>query len=94
VGLSGNPQLIDGSYVAVPSFGIYELDGTWAIEGHGVDPDIEVIDDPTLLAKGIDPQLERAIQEVMAELKTNTWRDVPKPPYPDRSGAGIPPEEW
>jgi len=94
VGLTGNPGLIDGGYVSVPSFGIYELDGTWAIEGHGVDPDIEVIDDPTLLAKGIDPQLERAIQEVLEELKTHAWHDTPKPKYPDRSGAGVPKEEW
>jgi len=94
VGLSGNPGLIDGSYLTVPSFAIYELDGTWAIEGHGVDPDIEVIDDPALLAKGIDPQLEKAIDVVLEELKEHTWHDVPKPPYPDRSGAGIPREEW
>jgi tricorn protease len=93
VGLTGNPGLIDGGYCSVPTFAIYELDGTWTIEGHGVEPDIEVIDHPTLLAKGIDPQLEKAIDVVLEELKTNTWRDVPRPPYPDRSGAGIPVEE-
>src|SRR5207244_7637116 len=38
--------------------------GTWFAEGHGVDPDIPVDDDPSQLAKGIDPQLQRAIDEV------------------------------
>jgi tricorn protease len=46
VGISGNPALIDGGYTAVPTFGFYTDYGRWSIEGHGVDPDIEVIDDP------------------------------------------------
>lgn len=92
VGLTGNPGLLDG-YVSVPQFGIYELDGTWAIEGHGVDPDIEVIADPTELANGIDPQLEKAIEVIRAELTSFPWVDVDPPAYPDRSGAGIPEDE-
>jgi tricorn protease len=47
---------------------MYNPDGTWFKEGHGVDPDIEVKEDPTALAKGIDTQLERAIQEVMKNI--------------------------
>ncbi|MEZ6210381.1 MAG: S41 family peptidase [Phycisphaerales bacterium] len=68
VGISGNPGLIDGGYTAVPTFGYYELDGTWGIEGHGVDPDIEVIDDPALMVDGGDPQLDAAIRQVMGEV--------------------------
>ncbi|MEZ5976021.1 MAG: PDZ domain-containing protein [Planctomycetota bacterium] len=36
VGISGNPGLIDGASVTVPTFGFFELDGTWGIENHGV----------------------------------------------------------
>ncbi|NBV63288.1 MAG: hypothetical protein EBR71_02220 [Planctomycetes bacterium] len=42
VGISGNPAFIDGGTISVPTFGFYKLDGTWGVEGHGVDPDIEV----------------------------------------------------
>ena len=52
VGISGVPGLIDGGYTAVPNFGFYETDGTWGIEGHGVDPDIEVIADPSKMQDG------------------------------------------
>lgn len=65
IGISGAPALIDGGAVTVPTFRMYNPDGTWFKEGHGVDPDIEVPEDPEQLAKGVDPQLEKAIQEVM-----------------------------
>lgn len=89
IGINGAPRLIDGSGTTVPTFGIYEIDGTWAIEGHGVDPDIEVNNDPTTLASGKDNQVDKAIEVLLKELETQTWHDTPKPPYPDRSGMGI-----
>ena len=48
---------------------MYNPDGTWFKEGHGVDPDIMVPEDPASLAKGVDTQLERGVQEVMKKLK-------------------------
>jgi tricorn protease len=86
IGMSGAPPLIDGGRVTVPTFGIYSLDGDWIVEGHGVDPDIEVIDDPGLMARGGDPQLERAIDEVMKALAANPPKRPAKPAYPNRSG--------
>lgn len=86
IGISGSPVLADGGMVTVPTFGIYSKEGQWMIEGHGVDPDIEVIDDPALLIQGKDPQLDRAIQEVEAALKAHPVKETPKPAYPDRSG--------
>ena len=65
IGISGGPPLIDGGGVQIPTFRQYDPRGKWFAEGHGVDPDIEVVDDPTELAKGRDPQLERAIQEAL-----------------------------
>jgi tricorn protease len=70
----------------VPTFGIYSTQGQWIIEGHGVDPDIAVVDDPGLMAKGHDPQLERAIAEVLEALKHRPVEQVKKPKYPVRSG--------
>ncbi len=86
IGISGSPALIDGGNVTVPTFGIYSKEGQWIVESYGVDPDIEVIDDPAMLAKGQDPQLDRAIQEVEAALKKNPVIRAPKPVYPNRSG--------
>jgi tricorn protease len=88
VGLSGNPGLIDGGYVSVPTFGFYKLNGTWAVEGYGVAPDIEVIDDPGLLAQGRDPQLDAAIDYLLDQLKKNPPSEPAKPSYPDHSGMG------
>lgn len=93
VGISGNPGLIDGAVVTVPTFAFYKLNGTWGIEGHGVDPDIEVVDDPALMVDGGDPQLDRAIAEMLEELKTNPYKPPTRPPYPDRSGVGVPPHD-
>jgi tricorn protease len=56
------------------------------VEGHGVDPDIEVVDDPSLMQGGGDPQLERAIQEVMKKLEASPPKRPAKPAYPNRSG--------
>jgi tricorn protease len=56
----------------------------WIIEGHGVDPDIVVDNDPAKEFAGDDQQLDRAIQEVKELLKKGE-RNLPKlPPYPKR----------
>jgi len=90
VGISGVPPLIDGGYTAVPNFGFYEKDGTWGIEGHGVDPDLEVVDDPTELAEGNDPQLDAAIEHLVGLLDSGEGYERPeRPTPPDRSGFGI-----
>ena len=89
VGISGNPTLIDGGSITAPTFAFYELDGTWGVEGHGVDPDIEVIDDPALMADGADPQLDAAIKHLLGELERNPYRTARPPPLPrpQRHGA-------
>jgi tricorn protease len=84
--MTGAPGLIDGGHVTVPTFGIYNKTGQWIIEGHGVDPDIAVLDDPAELAQGHDPQLERAIAYVIETLQKNPVNPPPKPEYPNRSG--------
>ncbi len=84
IGISGAPPLIDGGSVTVPSFGFYTLDGQWQIEGHGVEPDIEVEADPGEMAKGRDPQLERAIEEAMRLLRESPPLRAQRPVHPTR----------
>lgn len=85
IGMSGAPQLIDGGVVTVPTFRMYDPDGKWFKEGHGVDPDIEVKEDPGLLAKGTDPQLKRAVDEVLRMLEEHPFKKPARPPYEDRT---------
>ncbi len=93
VGISGVPPLIDGGAVTVPNFGFYELDGTWGIEGHGVEPDIVVDADPALMLDGADPQLDVAIEYLLEEIKTNGYHPPARPTPPVRSGIGITDED-
>lgn len=93
VGISGNPRFVDGGSISVPTFGFYEKDGTWGVEGHGVDPDIEVIDDPALMVNGGDPQLDAAINHLNEELKTKAFKAPKRPASPNRSRMGIAPDD-
>ena len=83
IGISGSPLLTDGGNVTVPTFRMYDTKGRWFAEGHGVEPDISVAEDPTQLAKGTDPQLQRAIAEVLDRIAKAP--KVPgRPPYEKR----------
>ena len=85
IGISGAPSLIDGGVVTVPTFRMYNPDGSWFKEGHGVDPDIEVKEDPTMLAKGVDSQLEKAIEVVMEQIKEKGPIHPEEPAKEDRT---------
>ncbi len=65
VGIEDHGPLLDGGAVFVPEFGTADENGRWIIEGHGVDPDIIVEQDPVEVLKGRDPQLERGVEEHM-----------------------------
>jgi len=75
--------LIDGGMVSIPPGRLYGTDGEWIVENIGAVPDIKVVNDPGQMAKGHDPQLERAIEEVLKMLKENPPPVIPKrPPLP------------
>lgn len=61
-------SLVDGSFYRLPSWGTYTLDGQ-NLEKTGVKPDIYIKNTFLDRLENKDPQLERAIQEVMKELK-------------------------
>ena len=85
VGMTGNARLSDGGYIGVPRFGIYNQEGEWIIEGVGVYPDIEVYDEPHLVAIGRDPSLEKAVEVLLKKLEENPPRPWITPQDPDRS---------
>ena len=84
IGISGSPDLIDGGGVTVPTFRMYNPDGTWFKEGHGVDPDIEVTEDYAALTKGTDNQLERGVQEVLKQIQAKGSPIPKRPAYEKR----------
>jgi tricorn protease len=89
IGIREPLPLVDGGQFFKPEFAAYSKDGKrWIIEGHGVDPDIVVDNDPTKEFKGEDQQLDRAIQEMQDELKTKRYELPSPPPWPNRNPAG------
>jgi len=81
VGVLGYPEFIDGGSVTAPNVAFYNENG-YRIENEGVAPDIEVEQWPELLINGHDPQLEKAIEIVLEQLKANPPKEMKRPPYP------------
>jgi tricorn protease len=77
------PPLMDGGSATAPDAAIYGLKGEWEVENNGVPPDIEVEMDPAAWRQGHDPQLERAIEYLMAELKKNPPQKPKLPAFPN-----------
>jgi tricorn protease len=86
IGIWPRHTLIDGGVTTQPEFSFWFNDVGWKIENYGVDPDIEVEFPPQAYAKGIDPQLDRSIEELMKQLDKSSTNGHPKlGPYPSRS---------
>jgi tricorn protease len=79
IGITNRGMLLDGGTVNVPEFGNTEPGDAWTIEGHGVDPDIVVENDVTALLAGRDPQLEKGIEILLAQIAASP-RSLPTPP--------------
>ncbi|MBW7887799.1 MAG: PD40 domain-containing protein [Bacteroidetes bacterium] len=86
VGIRGSLPLLDGGFMNRPEFSRYDNEGKeWIMEGHGVDPDIQVDNDPSHEFNGIDDQLNKAIEVIKEELKNVKYKIPNPPPYPDKS---------
>jgi tricorn protease len=83
VGILGFPRLMDGGAVTAPNLAIWTKDG-FVVENEGVPPDVEVEQWPADVIAGKDPQLDKAIELVMAELKKNPPEEMKRPPFPVR----------
>ncbi len=81
VGVLGFPEFIDGGSVTAPNVAIWTNEG-FVVENVGVAPDIEVEQTPSEVLKGRDPQLEKAIEVALEELKKNPPVEPVRPPYP------------
>ena len=82
VGTWDTPNFIDGGRMVAPRGGFYDLKGQWAVEGVGISPDIQVEQTPADVIKGRDPQLERAVEEGLKALKTQSVEMKPEPAPP------------
>lgn len=80
IGLTGNPALVDGGAVQVPTFRIYDREGNWVIENEGVSPDLEVVDLPEKRIAGGDPSVEKAVEVLLEALARAAGE--PKRPTP------------
>jgi tricorn protease len=86
VGIRGSLPLLDGGILNRPEFSRFDLEAKeWIMEGTGVEPDIEVDNDPTREFSGTDDQLNRAIAELKKAMESKPVK-IPQPPaYPDKS---------
>lgn len=85
VGITDHGPLLDGAEVFVPEFATANVEGRYAIEGHGVEPDIEVENDAQSVINGRDPQLERAIAEIKKAMSDNPKVLPGRPPDPNNA---------
>jgi tricorn protease len=89
-GIRGEIPLMDGGYITRPEFSLSSLDSKWLIENRGVQPDVVVDNPPDLVLKGQDPQLDKAVEMIMEQIKANPKvlpaRPADLPTYPDGPG--------
>jgi tricorn protease len=84
VGFHGpSESLMDGGVVTSPSRGFWTPNNDWEVENHGVAPDVEIELDPKAVREGRDPQLEKAVELLLADLEKNPIPKHKKPPYPN-----------
>jgi tricorn protease len=86
-GIEPHQNMVDGGGTTPPQFGLYGLDGTWPIEGWGVEPDIVVLNLPNDVLAGKDAQLDAAIEFLLKQLEESggQWELPPAPDYLDKS---------
>jgi len=85
--LSSQNFLRDGGIATAAEYGVYGNDQKWVIEGHGVDPDIEVDNLPHATYLGKDAQLEAALAYLAQQIKDHP---VPVPAIPKRPIKAFP----
>jgi len=92
VGFYGpSESLMDGGTVTAPSRGFWTPNNKWEVENEGIAPDVEVELDPKTVREGHDPQLEKTVQLLLADLEKNPPPTYKKPPYPVyQRGTAIP----
>src|ERR1700755_3489009 len=94
VGINDYGPTLDGGQVEVPEFvAIADMQGNFHVEGEGVSPDIDVENDVFSTIHGKDPQLDRAIAEVMAKIKEHPLTLAPRQADPVKAPADMRPKQ-
>lgn len=74
--------MIDGGRVTAPDNSVFDpINRKWVAENEGVPPDIDVRQDAKSLQAGRDPQLERAVKELLQQLSKQPAPDIKVPDY-------------
>jgi tricorn protease len=84
-------SLMDGGTVTAPSRGFWTPNNDWEVENHGIAPDVEVEQDPKAVREGRDPQLEKTVALLLADLEKNPLPKYKKPGYPNYHKSGATP---
>jgi tricorn protease len=82
--------LMDGGVVTTPSRGFWTPNNKWEVENQGIAPDVEVELDPKAVREGHDPQLERTVEILLADLAKNPPPVHQRPSYPNYHNHGLP----
>lgn len=86
VGYSGTVPVVDGGAIVTPSYAPFAADGSgWIIEGTGVEPDIDLANDPYKEFMGEDEQLNKAIELIKEQMKSYHYPSSTIPAFPDKS---------
>jgi tricorn protease len=83
--LTSSNILVDKGVATAAEFGVYGPEGSWLIEGHGVDPDVVVDDPPHATFAGEDAQLDAALRYLQEKIKAEPVVTPKAPAYPDKS---------
>ncbi len=93
-GIRGYWQMMDGGYITIPEEATYTPDSKWSVENHGVDPDVEIENQPADLLAGHDVQLETAVDMMMKAIAGKPAGLPPPPPLiPAYPQSGIVPPQ-
>ncbi|RIK38391.1 MAG: peptidase [Chloroflexi bacterium] len=91
IGISRRQTLVDGTMTTQPEYSFWFEDVGWNVENYGAEPDIEVDITPQEYAQGHDPQLERAIVEIIRLLEETPVRRPDLSQRPSRALPKLPP---
>ena len=90
IGIRPTHGLADGTQTTQPEFSFWFSDIGWDVENRGTDPDIEVDILPQDYAKGVDSQLERAIEEILKLLEAESPRMPDFSKKPSKASPRLP----
>ena len=84
VGILNRQTTIDNGAVEQSNNAFFGEEGKWLIENHGADPDFVVDNDPASVMAGKDPQLEKAIEVALKQIKEQPYKFPNVPAYPKK----------